>query len=66
MRDLGVLWAGPGVSFWEEVREEGEALICSGFQGITGPALVGGAGEKPLQVWVPTVFQLKPLCLHHL
>ena len=29
---------------------EGEALTCSVFQGIPGPALVGGAGEKPLQV----------------
>ena len=29
---------------------EGEALTCLGFQGIPGPGLVGGAGEKPLQV----------------
>ena len=28
---------------------EGEALTCSAFQGIPGPALVGGAGEEPLQ-----------------
>ena len=45
---LGVLWAGPGSSFLR--GGEGEALTCSGFQGIQGPALVGGAGEKPLQV----------------
>ena len=50
---LGVLWAGPGSSFLrggEGRGGEGEALTCSGFQGIPDPALVGGAGEKPLQV----------------
>ena len=54
---LGVLWAGPGSSFLrggegrrgEGRGRDGEALTYSGFQGIPGPALVGGAGEKPLQ-----------------
>ena len=53
MGDLGVLWAGPDVSFLrggEQRGGEGEALTCSAFQGIPGLALVGGAGEKPLQV----------------
>ena len=34
----------------EQRGGEGEALTCSAFQGIPGPALVGGAGEKPLKV----------------
>ena len=29
---------------------KGETLTCLGSQGIPGLALVGGAGEKPLQV----------------
>ena len=55
MGDLGVLWAGTGVSFLRggesqrRGREE-EAQNYLAFQGIPGPVLEGGAGEKPLQV----------------
>lgn len=47
--------------FWGRVGE-GEALICSGFQGITGPALVGGAGGFQ-DFWVPTVIEAPLLSL---
>ena len=44
----------PRIQLFEGRRGEGrgrdgEALTYSGFQGIPDPALVGGAGEKPLQ-----------------
>ena len=52
MGDWGCCGMAQESAFCGEGRGGGEreALTCSAFQGIPGPALVGGAGEKPLQV----------------
>ena len=39
----------PRSQLFEGRGGEAETLTCSGFQGIPGPALVGGESEKPLE-----------------
>ena len=48
--EFGGIVGWPKSQIFEGRGGEVEALTCSGFQGISGSALVGGAGEKPLQV----------------
>ena len=68
MGDLGVLWAGPDVSFLrggEQRGGEGEALTCSAFQGIQYQLWWEVQVRSPCRFLGPHSFQLKPLCLHY-